>query len=144
MGFVSTQWPNKTLHTNRRPALDFGLSIGLFNTGRPHHVIVRAAVGELVRRRRTRLGFLRASVSLWLFFPPLRHRGHRELCGSSGARISFRVFREVRSAGDRGCVRLDVLSARTSSPVGASARIPRPRNLHHRALSYERYRGDFL
>jgi hypothetical protein len=41
--------PNKTLHTNRRPALDFGLSVGLFDTWRHHHVIVRAAVGELGR-----------------------------------------------------------------------------------------------
>ena len=41
--------PNKTLHTNRRPALGFGLSAGLFGTGRPHHVILRAAVGELGR-----------------------------------------------------------------------------------------------
>jgi hypothetical protein len=41
--------PNKTLHTNRRPALDFGLSCELFEAGRPHHVIVRAAVGELGR-----------------------------------------------------------------------------------------------
>ena len=42
--------PNKTLHPNRRPALGFGLSCGLFEAGRPHHVIVRSAVGELVRR----------------------------------------------------------------------------------------------
>ncbi len=44
-----------TLHTNRRPALGFGLGHGLFSTGRPHHVIVGAAVGELVRRRSRRL-----------------------------------------------------------------------------------------
>ena len=42
--------PNKTLHTNRRPALGFGLSSGLFEAGRSHHVIVRAAVGELDQR----------------------------------------------------------------------------------------------
>ena len=39
--------PNKTLHTNCRPGLGFGLGIGLFNTDRRPHVIVRAAVGEL-------------------------------------------------------------------------------------------------
>ena len=42
--------PNKALHTNRRPALGFGLSGGLSDAGRPDHVIVRAAVGELVRQ----------------------------------------------------------------------------------------------
>ena len=42
---MSSGPPNKTLHTNRRPALGFGLSYGLFEAGRPHHVIVRAAVG---------------------------------------------------------------------------------------------------
>ena len=41
--------PNKTLHTNRRPALGFGLSYGLLRVGRPYRVIVRAAVGELGR-----------------------------------------------------------------------------------------------
>ena len=41
--------PNKTLHTNRRPALGFGLSSGLFGAGRPDYVFVRAAVGELGR-----------------------------------------------------------------------------------------------
>ncbi len=41
--------PNKALHTNRRPALGFGLSTGLFDDGRPDPVIVRAAVGELGR-----------------------------------------------------------------------------------------------
>jgi hypothetical protein len=38
---------NKTLHTNRRPALGFVLSTGLLDAGQPHHVIVRAAVGEI-------------------------------------------------------------------------------------------------
>jgi len=46
---MSPETHNKTLHTNRRPALGFGLSAGLFDTGRPHYVIVRAAVGELDR-----------------------------------------------------------------------------------------------
>jgi len=41
--------PNKTLHTNRRPALGFSLSSGLSDVPRPHHVLVRAAVGELGR-----------------------------------------------------------------------------------------------
>ena len=41
--------PNKTLHTNRRPAAGFGLSIGFFDTVRADHVLVRAAVGELYR-----------------------------------------------------------------------------------------------
>ena len=41
--------PNKTLHTNRRPAHGFGLSAGLFDTCRRHQVVVRAAVGELGR-----------------------------------------------------------------------------------------------
>ena len=41
--------PNKTLHTNRRPALGFGLSAPLFDAGQPHHLTVRAAVGELGR-----------------------------------------------------------------------------------------------
>ena len=41
--------PNKTLHTNRRPALGFGLSIWFFDAARRHHVIVWAAVGELGR-----------------------------------------------------------------------------------------------
>ena len=41
--------PNKTLHTNRRPALDFGLSVRLFDAGWPSRVFVRAAVGELGR-----------------------------------------------------------------------------------------------
>jgi len=41
--------PNKTLHTNRRPAIGFGLSVGFLNTSFRHHVIVRAAVGELGR-----------------------------------------------------------------------------------------------
>jgi hypothetical protein len=41
--------PNKTLHTNRRPALGFGLSSRLFGAVRSHDVFVRAAVGELVR-----------------------------------------------------------------------------------------------
>jgi hypothetical protein len=45
----ATETPNKTLHTNRRPALGFGLNAGLFATGRPHRVIVRDAVGELRR-----------------------------------------------------------------------------------------------
>ena len=40
---------NKTLHTNRRPALGFGLCIGFFDTARPDHVFVRAAVGDLDR-----------------------------------------------------------------------------------------------
>ncbi len=40
---------NKTLHTNRRPALGFGLSVGFFDTARPDHVFVKAAVGELGR-----------------------------------------------------------------------------------------------
>ncbi|MDA1277793.1 MAG: hypothetical protein O2960_27670 [Verrucomicrobia bacterium] len=40
---------HKTLHTNRRPALGFGLSAGLFEARRRHHIIVRAAVGELGR-----------------------------------------------------------------------------------------------
>lgn len=44
-----TNGPNKTLQTNRRPALGFGLSVGFFNVGRPDHVIVWAAVGELGR-----------------------------------------------------------------------------------------------
>lgn len=44
---MSSGPPNKTLHTNRRPALGFDLSVELHDTGRPHHVIVRAAVGEL-------------------------------------------------------------------------------------------------
>ena len=35
----------------------------------------------VVRRRPARLGFLRASVSLWLFFPPLRHRGTESFVG---------------------------------------------------------------
>jgi hypothetical protein len=39
--------PNKTLHTNRRSGLGFGLSAGLFYTSQPHHVTVRVAVGEL-------------------------------------------------------------------------------------------------
>jgi hypothetical protein len=39
--------PNKTLHTNRRPALGFGLSAELFEAWGRHHIIVRAAVGEL-------------------------------------------------------------------------------------------------
>ncbi|MDD5559701.1 hypothetical protein [Candidatus Methylomirabilis sp.] len=39
----------KTLHTNRRPALGVGLSLGTFDTDRCHHVSVRAAVGELGR-----------------------------------------------------------------------------------------------
>jgi len=43
----SRRTPNKTLHTNRRPALGFGLSTGLSDNQAPHHVIVRAAVGEL-------------------------------------------------------------------------------------------------
>jgi len=53
---------NKSLHTNRRHALGFGLSAGLFNTWLRHHVIVRAAVGELSR-------YLRHEVALgiaWL------------------------------------------------------------------------------
>jgi hypothetical protein len=41
--------PNKTLHTNRRPALGFDLSGGMFVVGWTHHVILRAAVGELGR-----------------------------------------------------------------------------------------------
>jgi hypothetical protein len=41
--------PNNALHTNRRPALGFGLSTGLSDNQAPHHVIVRAAVGELDR-----------------------------------------------------------------------------------------------
>ena len=44
---VKKELPNKTLHTNRRPALGFGLSTRLFDTCRCHHVIVRAAVAEL-------------------------------------------------------------------------------------------------
>ena len=43
----STNGLNKSLHTNRRPALGFGLSIRLFAADWRHHVIVRAAVGEL-------------------------------------------------------------------------------------------------
>ena len=38
--------PNKTLHTNRRPALDFGLSVGLFDADWPDYLIVRAAGGD--------------------------------------------------------------------------------------------------
>lgn len=41
---------NKTLHTNRRPALGFGLAIRFLNAAWPHHALVRAAVGELVVR----------------------------------------------------------------------------------------------
>ena len=41
--------PNQALHTNRRPALGFGLSAGLFEAWRRHHIIVWAAVGELGR-----------------------------------------------------------------------------------------------
>jgi len=41
--------PNKTLHTNRRPAFGFGLSSGLFDAAWPYFVIVRTAVGELDR-----------------------------------------------------------------------------------------------
>ena len=40
---------NKALHTNRRPALGFGLSVGFFDAAWRHRVIVRAAVGELGR-----------------------------------------------------------------------------------------------
>ncbi len=46
---LNKEEPNKTLHTNRRPALGFGLSVGLFDTALPDHVSVRAAVGELGR-----------------------------------------------------------------------------------------------
>ena len=45
--------PNKTLHTNRRPALDFGLSDGLFDAAQPHHITVRAAVGDRWDNTRT-------------------------------------------------------------------------------------------
>ncbi len=41
-----TRTPNKTLGTNRRPALGFGLRAQLFEARRPHDVIVRAAVGD--------------------------------------------------------------------------------------------------
>jgi hypothetical protein len=41
--------PNKALHTNRRPALGFGLSAGLLEAWRRHHIIVWEAVGELGR-----------------------------------------------------------------------------------------------
>lgn len=41
--------PNKTLRTNCRPALGFGLSLGTFDADRRHYVSVRAAVGELGR-----------------------------------------------------------------------------------------------
>lgn len=40
---------HKTLHTNRHPSLGFGLGLGLFDTDRTEHVIVRAAVGEFDR-----------------------------------------------------------------------------------------------
>jgi hypothetical protein len=40
---------NKTLHKNRLPGLDFGLSLGASDTGRPHHVGVGAAIGDLDR-----------------------------------------------------------------------------------------------
>ena len=49
MKIIDMTSPNKTLHTNRRPALGFGLSIRLFGIGCCHDVIVRAAVGELGR-----------------------------------------------------------------------------------------------
>ena len=54
-------------------------------------------VAELVRRRQTRLGFLRAlSVSV-VIFSPLRHRDHREVCRSvvTGADL-FRMFGDLR------------------------------------------------
>jgi hypothetical protein len=51
----------------------------------------------VVRRRPARLGFLRASVSLWLFFSTTEAQRHREFCGSVAVgQISFRVFRVVR------------------------------------------------
>jgi hypothetical protein len=44
-----TMPPNKSLHTNRRPGLGFGLSARLFDTCRYHPVMVPPAVGELGR-----------------------------------------------------------------------------------------------
>jgi hypothetical protein len=41
--------PNKAPHTNRRPALGFGLSTGYLKPGGVDHFIVWAAVGELLR-----------------------------------------------------------------------------------------------
>ncbi len=40
---------SKSLETNRRLALGFGLGGGLFDARWPDHIIVRAAVGELHR-----------------------------------------------------------------------------------------------
>ena len=43
---LDRRW-SKTLHTNRRPALGFGLSVGLLDAGCRYCVVVWAAVGEL-------------------------------------------------------------------------------------------------
>lgn len=44
-----TETPNKTLPTNRRPGLGFGLSARVFGVGLPRHVFDLAAVSELSR-----------------------------------------------------------------------------------------------
>lgn len=41
--------PTKTLHTNRRLALGFALSGGLFDADRPRRIALQAAVAKLGR-----------------------------------------------------------------------------------------------